>query len=355
MLAGKSWDHWIAQYARSHQHPINRLCHTLGIPLIALSVPLFVVAMFVRGFWPVPTVLFAVGWIFQFVGHAVEGKPPEFFHDWRFLFVGLRWWLAKMRGKAIIALIILGSSAGACSRQQAVPAQSVQNPPPASEAAAPAGQPGTEAVAGTVRETLDAATYTYVRVGTDKGDIWAAAPQFAVKVGERVIVPLEMPMQNFHSQSLNRDFPLIYFVSKIRRDGEAAAGGTGSTPALMAGHGTSTPEPAEHIDTMAAPSGGMTIADLWSRRQSLAGKSVTVHGRVVKFNAGILGRNWIHLQDGTGKPADNSNDITVTTPEGVVVKVGDTITATGTVTIDKDFGAGYAYGALLENARVAPK
>ena len=98
----------------------------------------------------------------------------------------------------------------------------------------------------------------------------------------------------------------------------------------MAGHGTSTPEPAEHIDPMAAPSGGMTIADLWSRRQSLAGKSVTVHGRVVKFNAGILGRNWIHLQDGTGKPADNSNDITVTAPEGVVVKVGDTITATGT-------------------------
>jgi uncharacterized membrane protein YGL010W len=43
--------------------------------------------------------LFVGGWLFQFVGHAVEGKPPEFFHDWRFLFVGVRWWVAKMRGR----------------------------------------------------------------------------------------------------------------------------------------------------------------------------------------------------------------------------------------------------------------
>jgi hypothetical protein len=202
---------------------------------------------------------------------------------------------------------------------------------------------------------MDAATYTYVRVGTDKGDIWAAAPQFAVKVGERVVVPLEMPMQNFHSQSLKRDFPLIYFVSAIRREGDAAGGTTGSTPTPMASHGTSTPAPAEPIGTMAAPTGGMTIADLWSRRQSLAGKSVTVHGKVVKFNGGIMGKNWIHLQDGTGKAADNSNDITVTTPEDVVVKVGDTITVTGTVAVDKDFGAGYAYAAIVENARLSPR
>jgi uncharacterized membrane protein YGL010W len=100
VLGNQPMSEWIAQYARSHQHPVNRLCHTIGIPLIAASVPLFVVALFVHRLWPVPTAMFVVGWLFQFVGHAVEGKPPEFFHDWRFLFVGLRWWVAKLQGKA---------------------------------------------------------------------------------------------------------------------------------------------------------------------------------------------------------------------------------------------------------------
>lgn len=99
MLGGRSWDHWVAQYSQSHQHPVNRLCHTLGIPLIVISLPLFLAALMTSGFWPVPLALFVIGWIFQFVGHAFEGKPPEFFHDWRFLFVGLRWWVAKIRGR----------------------------------------------------------------------------------------------------------------------------------------------------------------------------------------------------------------------------------------------------------------
>lgn len=100
MLGGKTWNEWIAQYGQSHQHPVNRFCHTFGIPLIAISVPLFVAAAFVPRLWPVPLGMFVVGWILQFVGHAVEGKPPEFLHDWRFLLVGLRWWIAKVRGRA---------------------------------------------------------------------------------------------------------------------------------------------------------------------------------------------------------------------------------------------------------------
>jgi uncharacterized membrane protein YGL010W len=99
-MGGRSWDEWIAQYGRSHQHPVNRLCHTLGIPLIALSIPLLVAALFVHALLVPAIALFVVGWIFQFAGHAVEGKPPEFFHDWRFLLVGLRWWVAKLRGRA---------------------------------------------------------------------------------------------------------------------------------------------------------------------------------------------------------------------------------------------------------------
>jgi uncharacterized membrane protein YGL010W len=100
MLAGRSWDEWIARYAQSHQHPVNRFCHTVGIPLIVLSLPLFVAAWFVQGLWLLAVALFVTGWAFQFLGHVVEGKPPEFFHDWRFLFVGLRWWAAKLRGRA---------------------------------------------------------------------------------------------------------------------------------------------------------------------------------------------------------------------------------------------------------------
>ena len=100
MLGGKPWEEWIRQYGHSHEHPVNRFCHTVGIPLIALSIPLFVVAAVRDGFWWIPLTMFIVGWIFQFIGHAFEGKPPEFLHDWRFLFVGLRWWFAKMRGRA---------------------------------------------------------------------------------------------------------------------------------------------------------------------------------------------------------------------------------------------------------------
>ncbi len=99
MLGNKPMHQWLVQYDESHQHPVNRLCHTFGIPMIAVSLPLFVVAIFVHGIWPVPVALFVIGWILQFVGHFVEGKPPEFLHDWRFLFVGLRWWYAKIRGR----------------------------------------------------------------------------------------------------------------------------------------------------------------------------------------------------------------------------------------------------------------
>ena len=100
MFADRSRKEWIDQYGLSHRHPFNRLCHTFGIPMIAVSLPLFVATYFVAGLWPVPVALFVVGWALQFAGHAVEGKPPEFFKDWRFLFVGLSWWFAKITGRA---------------------------------------------------------------------------------------------------------------------------------------------------------------------------------------------------------------------------------------------------------------
>jgi uncharacterized membrane protein YGL010W len=100
MLGGRTNEQWVAQYSGSHQHPVNRLCHTLGIPLILISLALFLAGIFVHRLWLYSLGLFLVGWTLQFLGHAFEGKEPEFFHDWRFLFVGVRWWWAKIHGKA---------------------------------------------------------------------------------------------------------------------------------------------------------------------------------------------------------------------------------------------------------------
>jgi uncharacterized membrane protein YGL010W len=99
MLAGRSWESWIARYSESHQHQLNRLTHTVGIPMILVSLPIMAAAIFWRSALWYGFSLFALGWALQFLGHAIEGKPPEFFHDWRFLLVGTRWWVAKLRGK----------------------------------------------------------------------------------------------------------------------------------------------------------------------------------------------------------------------------------------------------------------
>jgi uncharacterized membrane protein YGL010W len=99
MLGNRTWEDWISEYASGHQHPMNKLSHTIGIPMIVVSLAMIPVSFFVAGFWKIALALFVIGWILQFIGHAFEGKPPEFFKDWRFLLVGTRWWLAKMRGK----------------------------------------------------------------------------------------------------------------------------------------------------------------------------------------------------------------------------------------------------------------
>ena len=102
MLGGRTNEQWVAQYASSHTHPVNRVCHTLGIPIIVLSLPVFATSIFIHihFLWMYAAGMFVFGWILQFIGHAFEHKEPEFFHDWRFLLVGGRWWWAKMRGRA---------------------------------------------------------------------------------------------------------------------------------------------------------------------------------------------------------------------------------------------------------------
>ncbi len=92
----KSWDEWVEEYALSHQHPVNKACHAIGIPMIVFALVLVPLAIRLPILWRFTIVFFIVGWIFQFVGHMFEGKPPEFFKDWRFLLVGTRWWVRKV-------------------------------------------------------------------------------------------------------------------------------------------------------------------------------------------------------------------------------------------------------------------
>ena len=98
MMGGKSWDEWIEEYSHAHEHPVNRITHTFGIPMIVLSILLIIPSLFIPRLWIGALTLFVVGWILQFIGHYYEGKPPEFFRDYRFLFVGFRWWLKKTFG-----------------------------------------------------------------------------------------------------------------------------------------------------------------------------------------------------------------------------------------------------------------
>lgn len=100
IFRGRSMESWIEEYEAGHQHPVNRGLHLVGIPLLLVSLPLFVAAMFLPRFWRVPAALFLLGWICQLAGHAVEGRPPEFLKDWRFLLVGSRWWAGRvLKGK----------------------------------------------------------------------------------------------------------------------------------------------------------------------------------------------------------------------------------------------------------------
>lgn len=127
------------------------------------------------------------------------------------------------------------------------------------------------------------------------------------------------------------------------------AHGQPAAPAMAGGSQSVSPAsgPVEHI---APAPGGLSIADVWAKRKSLAGKEVVVRGKVMKFNGGILGRNWVHLQDGSGSAADRTNDLVVTT--AAEVKVGDIVTMAGVLAIGVDIGSGYAYDALLEKAVV---
>ena len=250
---------------------------------------------------------------------------------------------------AAIPVLLVLAAAAACNKGPAnVAAAPGQAPsaPPLAQAPVRSSEP---TATGTVAETMNAGGYTYVRLDTGKGDLWFAATEFPVKVGERLTVPLEAPMQNFQSKTLNRTFPEIYFVSQVAREGQALQPAAEQPPLQEpAGGHAAAPVRAAPIERIAPPPGGLSIADVWTRRTALANKTVVIRGKVVKVNNGIMGKNWVHLQDGSGSAADGTNDLAVTT--AATLTVGEVVTMSGVLGTGKDFGAGYAYEAILEQA-----
>ena len=256
-------------------------------------------------------------------------------------------YLALTSAAVVIAasLACKPSPAPATSTATAAPAQS---PAPGGPATlAPAAAPTANAFTGAIGETMNSGGYTYLRLKNGADEVWVAGPEFDGKVGEQVSVSLDMPMKDFESKTLNRTFPLLYFVSEVARNGQPlSAQAQPLAPAMMNSHAASLA--AAPVEKIAPPAGGLSIADVFAKKAALSGKAVTVRGKVVKFNGGIMDRNWLHIQDGSGTADAHNNDLTITTDANV--KVGDVVTVSGVFGTDKDFGAGYAYDAILEKA-----
>lgn len=285
------------------------------------------------------------------------------------------------RSVLVLALVLFagcgkkpaGSAASAAGPDS--PAHGAPLPSAPAVAAVPqAPRPALTSVVGIVEETLDASDYTYMRLKTDGGEIWAAVTKTSVKKGDRVTVVNAMSMDGFESKTLNRKFERIVFGSL----GDGKVGGLSapvSAPvaapvsAPVSAHGASAEVPkgaplaAPHAAVADGPADAgdvrvpraegkdaRTVAQVFAERAQLKDKTVTVRGKVVKANTGIMGRNWYHIRDGSGSREKKDDDLTVTT--GDLAAVGDIVVVKGVVHVDKDFGAGYQYPVVLEDAKV---
>jgi hypothetical protein len=226
--------------------------------------------------------------------------------------------------------------------------QAAANPPP---------------LKGEVLETRAADPYVYLRLKTKDGETWAAVMKAPVRKGEQVTIVNPMTMTNFKSQTLGKTFDTIVFGTLAGAPGSAAPAPMGPAPtpgkaaanaggaAAMPGHpnvaSTAADVPVEKVAKAAGPD-GRTVAEVYAQRAQLKGKTVAVHGKVVKVSNNIMGKNWVHLRDGTGSAADGSNDLLVTTKNAA--QTGVIVTARGVVHTDVDLGMGYTYKALVEDA-----
>ena len=190
-------------------------------------------------------------------------------------------------------------------------------------------------IRGTVAETLEAKGFTYARLETDHGDEWIVLPTTPLVAGQKLEVTGQMVTEKFVSKSLGRTFDRVTFVEI---EGLPAHG---NEPVAEAAPEKQPPAAPEAKSVGAA--NARSVSELLAARATLGDQTVVVRGKVAKSLSGIMGKNWVHLREG-------SDDLTITTAE--TVKVGEVVTLTGVVRLDKDFGAGYKYAMIVEDARV---
>ncbi len=228
-----------------------------------------------------------------------------------------------------------------------------------------AATPPLPTISGSITETMDAGGYTYVQIDTGSEKLWVAGPQTAgLEPGAKISVPRGMEMTDFRSATLDRTFPSIYFVNAIWPAGQEPANATGQA-AMGAGHAAGAADPhaglplfgevaanptdVTHFDApLPRAANGQTVAEVLTQGKELSGRDLVIRGRVVRYTPGVLGTNWLHIQDGSGDPAAGTNDLAVTTD--AVTKVGDQVVVRGRLSFDRDFGAGYVYPLLIEGA-----
>ena len=198
-------------------------------------------------------------------------------------------------------------------------------------------------VRGTVLETMNSGGYTYAFIDTAQDRRWVAARETAVQLGDVVQTAHGMPMQGFTSNTLNRTFDVVYFVDSLQNLSAPA----GAHPVAQATQ-MPTGKTAALDVTVEALEPGEDIAYIYANKEDLAGQQVSLRGKVVKYNANILGWNFIHIQDGSGDAAAGTNDLTVTSTAETAI--GDTVVVAGTIVLDKDFDAGYKFPVLMEDA-----
>ena len=191
----------------------------------------------------------------------------------------------------------------------------------------------------TVKEVLNANAYTYLLVTEAEKEYWIAVPKMEATVGKTYTYQGGMEMKKFESKDLKRTFDSVLFVEGIIDPNATAVAEPTSTPVKV----VSSKELSKGI-TLAK--GGISVFDLYSTRDKLAGKTVILTGKVIKFMPEIMNKNWVHLQDGSN--FNGFNDITITTLEKV--KVDDIVTLKGKVVLNKDLGSGYKYDVLVEDA-----
>lgn len=255
-----------------------------------------------------------------------------------------------------LALAGVGSQSPAPSVAPESPIAAPVAPAPAQPAHEHAASPkATQILEGDVLETLDVPEYTYIRM-SQKGaaDEWVAVTSTKLKVGDRVRFQSQTIMSSFTSPKLKRTFDRIHFGELV---GENAAGSPASPhgAAMPEQHPPSAPAGADvvvgQVEKADGPN-GLTIAEVFAKKNGLAGKSIRVRGVVVKVTNGVMGKNFAHLRDGSGTEAQHDHDLTVTTNE--TLERGQTVLLEGKVTLDKDLGAGYQYDVLVEDA-IRPK